>query len=751
MLSTILRILFDIFKEDKFIIAILLYLAVLFTIAGALYKSKRYLANWKALRWKLSTVLVIALHILSIVLYFDGMIAEKYGWLLLGINAIIDVLVVLYLKYVPSYAMRKMKRLAKEQRQDLLRFYHGLMEIKTQKLSPSDYKFWKRQYCYLLFVLGSVNKAAELMKEVNEKDSAWYKMYQSMQAEAKGNLEKSQKKIQQAYLALKENEDVQTKIQILNNYGRMCRIYGNHLEAVQFYGKAADLITPKTDTDIIHTIYSNLIMESCILRKEEYEIRRLMDEYRRFLHNDNVEEMIELENLKLEMAREFGDQKKTRSLVEESYDRMMKMLESDVQWEKRLCYEITSLRVAHMAVLNLDKYLSSINKDMDKILEMDMPQRYYLIKEIHNCLQMPPFLAPGLIEKYKELFAFANRYMAEQAKQDLEQHLDSLPDVAIYAYGNTQMEIAGLERLRSPYDFTAFYKRVVSVRTTYEQNDLKLEAMMRSLCIADELFSEQNVDRNYDTVHEEELKESIEYADRIAGTLQYHPAYAEYFLQLAYGYIRLCQYEKSLKYYQRFLKCDVAPEHYTHWMQMNIEFVRLMAQVEEYRQILAKLKHDHKAKIHLSPKAVDWLENYPNCSDEDITLLFGGLLNARPILAKRMSWLEETDGGIAIPKQHFWLCYSPENGMGFPQTVIELDLCINRVATEEDAKRIHYFPDRHPLQTGGSAWCREHVKQDGEHSVVLNFLSRDFPEKFEDGTITYLEEIRRIVRKKLIR
>ncbi len=742
MLSTVIELLFDYFRENHRVAALLIYTAALLTAAGVIYRSGRWKGYGKTLRGRLSLGLVIALHLISIEGYFHAGLSLRYGWLIFAGNLAVDACVGMFLKYVPSRAMQKMKHLMQKERQDPIKAYQELTLIDTEKLSAKDQNYWKQRYGYLLIELGSIRKAAEWIRETNEKDSAWYKMFLSLQAEANGNLEKAKKKMKQALNALKEKEDDEIRMQIFNNYGRMCRIYGNHLEAFQYYGKAADLIRQKTDKDLIHIIYSNLILTACVLKKSQEEIRRLWEEYRNFLNEKRAEDRIALENLKIE----FGEQEMTREFAQKSYDEMQKLLAPESMREKRICYEVSSLRVIHMAMGDPKPVLDAISRDMEAILQTELPQRYYLMKEIHSFPQMPPLPEEWLLERYKTVFETAEHYMKEQAGEDLERHLASLPAIAVYAYGNTQMELAGLEQIQENYDFSAFYARALSVRSTYEENMLKLEAMMCSLRIVDELFSAPNVDENGDTVREDALKEALEYAEKTAQLLQAHPAYAEAFLKLAYGYIRLCEYEKGSGYYRRFQKCNVAAEHYTVWVQHNIRFVQVVSRVEEYRKILKQLKHDQREKNRLSEQARKWLEQYPECSDEEVTLLFGGLLKEVPVLAKRLRWLEAAEGGVLLPKQHFWLCYAPDNGADFTQTVLELDLCMDRVAGKSDAKRILYFPERHPLQTQTSALLYAHREQ--ENPAELLFLQCVFPEKNKDGTWTYLAELRNLIWKR---
>ncbi len=744
---TFFELLFEIYKNNSSIAGIILYVAAcaaFVTLAEKAGWMKDVKENLRLVRWQVIFGIVISIHICSI-LFVSNRVLPKvyYGYVLLA-DVIVSVAGYLYLKYVPSKMMRRMKRIVEEKRMDKVAVYQALSDVDQRKLTKAEQRYWKRQYGYVLYNLGSVDKALAFMKETEEENTAWYDMFLSLHDEAKGDFEQCEMHLKQAYAESERCED-SVKIQILNNYGRLCRIAGNNEEAWKRYSDAANLLTPGMDSLLIQIVYSNLIMQSCVTKRADI-LQQLLDEYKGYLNFNKVEDFIDYQNVELVVARQLEDNVKIREIIEQGYDTGMKKLRTQENWEKRLHFEVTTLRIAHMAKLELRQYLEDIRADLALFGQLAMPQRYYLLKEIHICYGMPPFLEPDFVEEYSDVFDLADNYMVEEAKTDLEQYILDLPDVAVYEYCSAQMEIALLEKLKENYCFDEFYERARNVRDTYERNELRLSAMHQSISIADEILSIYNSNQFCDILHERQLREALGYADQIASNIKYHPAYADAFLKLSFGYIRLEEYELGLKYYRAFMECNIGMKHFGNGLDGNLKFIRLVLDVYEYDKLLKELKTNDKEKFKLSERAREWIEAYPlHTSNEDTTLLFGGLLKREPVLAKYVEYTQNINGEPKR-KKHFWLCYAPMPTEDYRQSVIEIDMRMDELSEEPTPGYKLFFPNCHPLQSGQSDWLHKHVVKTKEHPVCIGFPRTIFPEKMPGSTqISYLAEIRNVL------
>ena len=739
--------------------ALVVYGAVVAVIVFAVYEhTKRWPTIYlRAPRWRYSCIAMALGHVLLLWALWGGDERVASPSLLFGlvlVNIVLDYSLFQYLRKGKSASRKKMEALA-DDLSDLLKTHKQWMEIDRKRLEPKDAEYWSRGYYHILYHMGNIEKSAQIVRKIEKKGSARYLEWQALYEEARGNIEKAIELTRQA-LAAAEEKDRQIRAELLNNWGRCNRICGNNQEALKYFGRAADLFSVDEKGEVVCAVYTNLIFTSCL----EYgdtkmaRIEQLIGELEGHLELTNPREALEVENIKLEVARQLKDKEQIQELVEKGHDRILALLGREPDWmQMRLIYEASSLHVAHTAVLPLGKYMDSLKADFEEIFRLRMPEKYYVLKEI---LLEPPIINQDFYQKYADLFERVIGYITGEAREELEEYFNDLHEDAIYAYGNTRIEMAWVEKYREDYDYMRVYNNIQSVCDTYEKQGLLVESMTRRLILVEETVSLVNVDENFDLRWKELFLQNLDKAVEIAETLKLHPGHAGNFFNLAYGYMRVHKYARGRYFYRKFLDCHLSEEHYTPWTRQNMAFVRILSETLSFDEALRRLR-DHPAMVrNLSPKARAWIGNYPDNTSEDITLLFGGLLREEPVTGKMMLWNERSEGGLWLRKKHFWLSYCPVPGpVGPGDAVLELDLKYGEVSGEEEriaekeaafeGLRILYFPERHPLQTGAGIWAREHVKRTLEDPAELHFMKIMFPERDEKGEITYLEEIRRRV------
>ena len=748
--------------NGAFFKALIVYGAVVAVIVFAVYEhTKRWPAAYlRAPRWRYSCIAMAAGHVLLLWAFWGGAERAASRPLLFGlvlVNIALDYSLFQYLRKGKSAARKKMEDLAADL-SDLLKTHKQWLQIDRRRLEPKDAEYWSRGYYHILYHMGNIEKSARIARKTEKEGSARYLQWRALYEEARGNIEKAIELTRQA-LAAADEKDRLIKAELLNNWGRCNRICGNNQEALKYFGRAADLFHMDEKGEVVCAVYTNLIFTFCLEygASETARIEQLIGELKGHLDLTGPREALEVENIKLEVARQLKNKDQIRELVEKGHDRLLTLLgrEPD-RMQMRLIYEASSLHVAHTAELPLGKYMDSLKADFEEIFTLRMPEKYYILKEIFVLLLEPPIIDESFYQKYEALFEQVVSYITEEAREELGEYLNDLHEDAIYAYGNTLIEMAWVEKYREDYDYMRVYNNIQSVCDTYEKQGLLVEAMTRRLILVEETVAPVNIDENFDLRWKEPFLQNLNKAAEIAETLKLHPGHAGNFFNLAYGYMRIHEYAKGSRFYRKFLDCHLSEEHYTPWTRQNMALVRILSETLSYDEALRRLR-DHPAMIQaLSPKARTWVRNYPDNTSEDITLLFGGLLREEPVTGKMMLWNERSEGGLWLRKKHFWLSYCPVPGpVGPGDAVLELDLKYGEVSGEEerigekgvafDGLRILYFPERHPLQTGASIWAKEHVKRTLEDPAELHFMKITFPERDEKGEITYLEEIRRRV------
>lgn len=747
MSGTIFDIFSTIFGDNKCALIYLLYAAALIALyVNPKLEIKGYL---RSPRWRWTTAAVMLGHLFSIGLVFACGWQTSIGFILLVLtgNAGVDFLLFFWLRKVPDKERKRLEEIL-EKKSDLLREYYAVAALNEAVMIPPDLKRYKRVLYHLLCQMGDIQRAYNIMTEEEPENSPERLMYESVLEEVKGHLVQAEEKMKAALDLSDEKKNRKLHIQLLNNYGRNCRIRGNLEEASFYYNKAREQLHPGDTKELIHNVYYNYIANECFLGRDLERLALLKQEYQSMLDMENFYDIVEYRNLELFLAKQTHDRQLTVKVIENG----MEMIRGKLQEEemiKRLNYEVSSFRLAHTSGVDVRPCLEAIRNDFGILKELAMPERYYLIKELHIAVREGAVLPEQMREEFSDIFDYAVDYIEHKAKADLQEYIQTLPESAVYAYGHAQEEIVGIERYQERYSYADCRKRMLSVRDTYERRELEAEAMRVSLNWADENFQLLNVDDNMEVIHRDDVREALEYAERIVKGLLYHPAFAEDYLRLAFCYMHLYEYQKGKKYYRQFEECNIAPEHYTPWMQGNIEFVKLMTFVDGVQTELIKLKTDKEALAALSPKAKQWIAAYPESSSEDITLLWGSFFvgTQYPIHAKKLQW-HDADG---VPQgSYFWLIMPQILWNGTMEIAFELDMAYSQIS-EEDAvdfnKRI-FFADTHPLQTKKSIWLQRLLAKQVQISDI-EWKNRFFPTQYPDGRKTYLEEIRLAVVEKL--
>lgn len=684
-------------------------LLILYFTALAALCSKRagYL---RAFRYKAALLLAVAGHLVLIAaLCCRSLFLHRYVWLIATGNIILGMVIFLLLKSIPSAAQKQMDLLQKQYGTDLLGCYRNLLKIDTKHLTPGELLRWKRFQYQTLYLMGSMNKAIEIMKSVDSKEPVRSRILYSLKEETLGNTDKARELMLKACDALKAGEEDWLKVQVYNNLGRCYRFCGNNDAALRYYNQAADLVTEKTDREIVHAIYTNLIAESCIMERPVTEIERLLAEYKRYIRPGVLDDNLEYDNAALSVAREKNDTKEIRRIVEESYDGIRALLKEEKDRKRAVHYNISTLKIACNARLNPVKYMDAVSDDFGYIKDMEMPDRYYILKDLSLMTFGPAAFSESFLERYRDVFDYVNQYFPKNARDDLEQYLNEIPSEAVYAYGHTQQELIWIERFSDSYDLKRVYARFRAVIDLYNSQSLRLEAIICAGNLVDELLAPQNLNPDftlkYPDIMEKELSE-------LAGQMKevkYHAGCAETYLRIAFCYIYLYRYKECAEYYGEFLKCRIHENHFSVWTKGNLRFIRFVSRLWKIAEGLNALKEGAASDPVLSEEEREWLLHGSDETGEETAVLLGVGLGLEKIYVKAMRWQEKLPTGILVMRYHCWLVYGEEAPLTEQNSLAEVDLRYGQVADEKDSSRMIFFPQTHPLERGRTRWVKSHV------------------------------------------
>lgn len=699
---------YELSDHNRIVLIFLVYFAILIIGYRFLSEKKRLNEYLRAIRWRASFCLMIFGHIFLILEYRNIIYIKNIcTWQLAVANIVLDMLLLVNLKFFPSRIQKKLDRLKSGWGVDLIEEYKELQSMKLSHMTPKEQLLWNRKYYINLYMIGSVNKSIEIMEKTEEKDSVRSRMLYSLCAETLGNVDDARKEMIKAIDAIGPGEEA-LRVQLYNDIARCDQFCENSDQALRYFSKAADSIDSKTDIFIIHIVYSNLIGQSCVMGCPEDEIRRLLEQYKYYINNKNLEDVIEYNNTEMLVAREKGDIQRQKELIEQGYNFLYPKLAKSNK-KKAIAYNVSVLKMAHMAQMSPEKYLNVVKEEWECICKMPYHEKYYLMKELWIFKIEPPQVTDQLLQKYAEIFSYVENYIKNEAEMDLENYLKEIPDETIYAQGHTLQEIVWLQKWKDNYDFSVVHRKMRSVIDLYRSHSLRLEAVIVAGNLIDELLSVQNLCDGYTLKYPDIMEEELKKLSAEMQNVRAHAGMAEVYLKISYGYVYIHAYEAANKYYNEFLKCGMNPNHFSVWTKYNLQFIQMVCKIWRIKAELLSLKENAQKDTNLSEESKEWLKNYPDISSEEMVVLTAIALKQEVVNVKIVGWVEQTSSGIMLNYNHWWMVWGETEVVNDENAIMEIDLCYNQISEKGDMDKLIFYPGMHPLEVRNEQWVRTHV------------------------------------------
>ena len=699
---------YELSDHNRTVLIFLVYFAILIIGYRFLSEKKRLNEYLRAIRWRASFCLMIFGHIFLILEYRNIIYIKNIcTWQLAVANIVLDMLLLVNLKFFPSRIQKKLDRLKSGWGVDLIEEYKELQSMKLSHMTQKEQLLWNRKYYINLYMIGSVNKSIEIMEKTEEKDSVRSRMLYSLRAETLGNVDDARKEMIKAIDAIGPGEEA-LRVQLYNDIARCDQFCENSDQALRYFSKAADSIDSKTDIFIIHIVYSNLIGQSCVMGCPEDEIRRLLEQYKYYINNKNLEDVIEYNNTEMLVAREKGDIQRQKELIEQGYNFLYPKLAKSNK-KKAIAYNVSVLKMAHMAQMSPEKYLNVVKEEWECICKMPYHEKYYLMKELWIFKIEPPQVTDQLLQKYAEIFSYVENYIKNEAEMDLENYLKEIPDETIYAQGHTLQEIVWLQKWKDNYDFSVVHRKMRSVIDLYRSHSLRLEAVIVAGNLIDELLSVQNLCDGYTLKYPDIMEEELKKLSAEMQNVRAHAGMAEVYLKISYGYVYIHAYEAANKYYNEFLKCGMNPNHFSVWTKYNLQFIQMVCKIWRIKAELLSLKENAQKDTNLSEESKEWLKNYPDISSEEMVVLTAIALKQEVVNVKIVGWVEQTSSGIMLNYNHWWMVWGETEVVNDENAIMEIDLCYNQISEKGDMDKLIFYPGMHPLEVRNEQWVRTHV------------------------------------------
>lgn len=441
--------------------------------------------------------------------------------------------------------------------------YETLESIKESKLFPDERFELDFQKVKMLICLGCLKKASDLLEKRKNNSDPNYLFAKALISEGKGDYGACSDYFQDALNNVSsENKESILKTKIYNNYGRIRLIENNYQDAVYYFSKCHDLSKKLNRKDLVNASYQNLIIAYQSEGRSE-KVEHLIKEYCSFVNFDNTLDLFDFYNFKLSLARQSNNKAFLIQSVIYDYE----ILKDRVSGNKRLCLDIGHLRIVLNSGLMNDKLLSMIFSNLDKCFSMEMPDKYFALKEMHGAFKQ---LGNNCIQRYKEVFDRIDQYMKSNALSELEDYICKLQDFETHQRYIMEKEVvAVLKSLLKPYSFNLIYERLTGVKEGLIKNALNLDAEIIDLDIVDECFSLENCpdQRILSQQISEVANQHLRLADENISNRAFSPAYYEFYLRLAIYFLMMKNDVRAQHFYDNLKKCKISINHFADWLQ----------------------------------------------------------------------------------------------------------------------------------------------------------------------------------------
>jgi len=453
-------------------------------------------------------------------------------------------------------------------RDDYKNAYHSLIDIRENKLF--DYE---RKKLYLMQMsscanLGALKKAEAIYSKISdtERDTECF-LVKSIVEEYKGDMVAAAEYLQQALDAKSEITPVPVQVVLLNNFGRIRKLEENYTEATYYYQKCLELTSLKTTKGLRHVAYQNLIATlhgNSAEPNGKAKAEKYFNEYVKEFDGSTVYDLLEIEKFRLMFYRQFKTTNDIISIIEEGFK---KLKERAIKESSEMLYNILASNFRLYTDIRMDptEIMCDLRDNWEQFFKLKMPERYFLLKEIHIGMKM---LNPdGFGREYQKEFNEVEQYMTNRAFDDITETLNKTSEYEIHARAMLMKERAGcVKDYVKPYNFNNVYQLLNEVINVYELNGLITETVLLRLDIADECFSIYNMDDGkikYADVMNEQVNVVIQQLE----TFKKHIVGPEIELRIAAYCLALRRRNEAKLYYMRFKKQRVSPMHFKDWMR----------------------------------------------------------------------------------------------------------------------------------------------------------------------------------------
>ncbi|WP_434655893.1 tetratricopeptide repeat protein [Thermoanaerobacterium thermosaccharolyticum] len=455
------------------------------------------------------------------------------------------------------------------ERNDFKKAYEIYNSIDERKLFKNEKRKLYQNKAFTLIYLGNISKADELLETIKDEKDPICLMLKSIIFENAGNIDSASKYLQKALNNIPDDDnEINIKFLVYNNFGRIRRIEGNDIDAIYYYRKSAELAKKQKNKQLLHVSYQNLI-HSYLLQGKYDKVNEYFKEYQQFIDINTLNDLIELYNFIMEWDRQKLDINNLRKNIIDGYYK----LRDKIDGIKRLCFDVNALRIMFNANMDLNNVLEEINKNIECYFSIKMPDKYFCFKEIIQVLK--EVINYRYYQKFYPLYQKISFYMRNLALSDIESYIDSLKDYEVYERCKLETEkIILIKNCNEIYDFDRLYKNMIDIKDIYGNNGMFIDMIDMDLNIVDECFNAyKSLSEHNELLNK--IREHLKLAEDNVSKIKNHPKANEFNLRLAYYFLGLGDKIKAKYYLDKFEASGITIANYASWLQRYYNILKL--------------------------------------------------------------------------------------------------------------------------------------------------------------------------------
>lgn len=641
---------------------------------------------------------LVFLSAIGIMALLFNVFAWKLVWLyyVTGAVAIIPLVigVVIYL-----INQNKLKQIIVKSNEQSRRFKEDaalkqLKSISPNSLTPKQKVKYNRYRLYVLVKLGSLRAADKILDEIGDGDSAkigqaHYHFLKNIILFHQGNMVGAEEEIQKAEDTKNKDTEPLVQVEIALNHGVSYVTMQNYQAADDCFHRASTEYQrlKLKEPSLLFLIYYNYAFNKTRIGNTNASLA-VVDEYKTLLNLKNHIDQVNYFNLYLEILRQTdAPRDQLNEIVQKFFTRFQN---SKLPLENKVIFAGSMVRIIWSGRLDPEPSIKVLRDNLcilDKIPPMG---RYRIFTDLFLLFAD---LQGAIRNRYTTLINATEEYHMAQAECDLNAYRNSLPEEAVYARCLCYKEMAAEQKRNSKSSKSTSNDYLLNAVSLFHENMLYIDEQLLRLDIADELCGAEHVDKNYKPIERVAFQEQLTLVENFLPNMAKHPSLAEFSLRLSFYYMLLDEYDKCIRYYEKFEEARLSLNHFSPWMHRYRMITAFSVRIIHCKRIIEKIMNSRDLQ-RCSKAAQDWFGTFPKHDGILDSMLLGKFIgydtDVYPLKLKL--WLDPEHK--ESPRAHVWLY--------FTELKLNADITFSQFTEEENSAQIFFNLDRHPFESNQS-------------------------------------------------